>query len=173
MPTLALDRPVFKTITIDVLLCIGVVAIPALSHATALPLYRFEPMRLLLFVAILATNRRNALLIAFWLPLLSLVTSGHPVFPKVVLIQGELMINTWIFSEIFRRSNRFALGAAVSIVASKAFYYAAKYVLIQTAVLSGDLVATPWVYQLVTFLFILLAGGLICRLNGWERARVR
>ena len=173
MPTLALDRPVFKTITIDVLLCIGVVAIPALSHATALPLYRLDPMRLLLFVAILATNRRNALLIAFWLPLLSLVTSGHPVFPKVVLIQGELMINTWVFCEIFRRSNRFALGAAVSIVASKALYYAAKYILIQTAVLSGVLVATPWGYQLVSFLFILLTGGLICRLSGWERGRAR
>ena len=173
MPTLALDRPVFKTITIDVLLCIGVVAIPALAHATALPLYRFEPMRLLLFVAILATNRRNALLIALWLPLLSLVTSGHPVFPKVVLIQGELLINTWVFTEIFRRSNRFALAAAVSIIASKAVYYTAKYVLIETALLSGDVVATPWIYQLTTFLFILLTGDIVCRLSGRERAQIR
>ena len=124
MATLALDRPVFKTVTLNVLLCAGVVAIPSLSHATALPLYRFEPMRLLLFVAILTTNRRNALLMALWLPLLSFLTSGHPIFPKFVLIQG-------------------------------------------------DLVATPWVYQLATFSFILLTGILICRSSGWRRARVR
>ena len=173
MATLALDRPVFKTVTLNVLLCAGLVAIPSLSHATALPLYRFEPMRLLLFVAILATNRRNALLMALWLPLLSFLTSGHPIFPKVVLIQGELVVNALVFYEIFRRSNRFAVGAAVSIVASKAIYYAAKYVLIETAVLKGDLVATPWAYQLATFLFILLTGILICRSSGWKRARVR
>lgn len=173
MPTLALDRPVFKTITLNVLLCAGVLAIPSLSHATALPLYRFEPMRLLLFVAILTAGRRNALLMALWLPLLSLLTSGHPVFPKVVLIQGELVVNTWVFTEIFRRSDRFTLAAAVSIIASKSVYYTAKYVLIETALLSGEVVATPWAYQVATFLFILLTGNLVCRLSGRERAQIR
>jgi hypothetical protein len=173
MPTLALDRPVFKAITINALLCAGVVAIPSLSHATALPLYKFEPMRLLLFVAIVAAGRRNTLLLALWLPLLSLLTSGHPAFPKVVLIQGELVVNTWVFFEIFRRSNRFALAAAVSIIASKFVYYTAKYVLIKAALMTGDVVATPWTYQLTAFLFILLAGDFVCRLKGRERTRAR
>jgi hypothetical protein len=173
MPAIALDRPVVKTITLNVLLCVAVVAIPALSHATTLPLYRFEPMRLLLFVALLTTGRRNALLMALWLPLLSLLTSGHPVFPKVVLIQGELVLNAWIFTEIFRRSGRFTLAAAASIVASKSVYYAAKYVLIEMALLRGHVVATPWTYQLATFLLILLAGNLVCGSSQGERARIR
>ena len=101
MSTLALDRPVFRTVTLNVLLCAAVVAVPALSHAAAFPLYRFEPMRLLLFVAILYSSRRNALVMALWLPLLSLLTSGHPVFPKVVLIQGELVLNVLVFSRPF------------------------------------------------------------------------
>ena len=163
MSTLALDRPVFRTAALNVLLCIGVVAIPSLSHAAAFPLYRLEPMRLLLFVAILCSGRRNALLMALWLPLLSMLTSGHPVFPKVVLIQGELVVNTLVFYVLFRRSGSFVLGAASSVLASKVVYYGAKFILIKTALMGGDLIATPWAYQLATFSFILLAGGLVCR----------
>ena len=166
MSTLALDRPVFRTITLDVLLCVLVVAVPALSHAAAYPLYLFDPMRLLLFAAILYSGRRNALLVALWLPLLSMLTSGHPVFPKVVLIQGELALNALVFFGLTRNSNRFVLGATVSVIASKTVYYAAKFVLIKTALMGGDLFATPWTYQLATLSFILLAGGLI---SLWRR----
>ena len=172
MSTLALDRPVFRTITLDVLLCAAAVAVPALSHAAAYPLYLFDPMRLLLFAAILGSSRRNALLMALWLPLLSLLTSGHPVFPKVVLIQGELVLNTLIFYGLAQGTDRFVLGAAVSVLASKVVYYLAKFVLIRTALLGGDLFATPWAYQLATFSFILLAGGLICRWQGRERLNI-
>lgn len=170
MPTLVLDRPVFKTVTVNVLLCAAAVAVPALSHAAALPLYRFEPMRLLLFVAIIYTSRRNALLMALWLPLLSMLTSGHPVFPKVVLIQGELFLNVLIFFGLFRQPSRFALAAGISVLASKAIYYAAKFVLIKTALLDGGLIGTPWIYQIATFSFILVGGGLICSLRGKEHA---
>jgi len=170
MSTFALDRPVVKTVTLDVLLCVGVVAIPALSHGAAFPLYKFEPMRLLLFAAILFSSRRNALLMAVWLPLLSMLTSGHPVFPKFVLIQGELVLNTVIFYGLFGRSNRFVLGAAFSVLASKTVYYAAKFVLIKTALMSGSLVATPWTYQLATLCFILVSGGLYFRVRGGARS---
>ncbi len=168
MSTFALDRPVFKTVTLDVLLCVAVVAVPALSHAAAFPLYKFEPMRLLLFAAILFSSRRNALLMALWLPLLSTLTSGHPVFPKVVLIQGELVINALIFYGLFRRSRRFVLGAAVSVLVSKIVYYAAKFVLIEATLLDGNLVATPWTYQVAVLAFILLSGGLVYRLRDRE-----
>ena len=170
MSTIALDRPVFKTVTLNALLCAAAVAVPSLSHAAALPLYKFEPMRLLLFVAIIFTSRRNALLMALWLPLLSMLTSGHPVFPKVVLIQGELALNVLIFSSLFRRPSRFALAAAASILASKAVYYAAKFVLIKAVLLDGNLISTPWTFQLATFSFILVGGGLICWGRGQDRA---
>jgi len=163
MTTIALDRPLVRTAALNLLLCVAVVAIPSLSHAAAYPLYRFEPMRLLLFVAFLYTGRRNALVMAIWLPLLSMLTSGHPVFPKVVLIQGELVLNTLIFFGLVDRWHRFAPSAAVSVIASKAVYYAAKFALIKTALMGGAVFATPWAYQLATLSFILLAGGLAFR----------
>ena len=166
MSTLALDRPIVRTMTLNALLCVGVVAIPALSHTLALPLYRLEPMRLLLFAAILFSGHRNALVMAVAMPLLSWMTSGHPVFPKVLLIQGELVLNTLIFFGLAQRTSRFLPAAMVSVVASKAAYYAAKAVLIQASLLSGSLIATPWIYQLATLAFILLVGGLV-----WSRQR--
>ena len=161
MSSLALTRPGIRTISLDALLCAAVVAVPALSHAAAFPFYLFDPMRLLLFVAILGSSRRNALLMAVWMPLLAMMTSGHPVFPKVVLIQGELVLNTLVFHALVRGALGFVSAAAVSVVASKAAYYGAKFILIRTALLGGGLVATPWTYQLATLVFILLVGGTV------------
>ncbi|MBK9304063.1 MAG: hypothetical protein IPM94_09280 [bacterium] len=170
MHALTLDRPIARIVALDVLLCAVLVAVPALSHATAFPLYRFEPMRLLLFAAVLFSSRRNALLMALCLPVLSALTSGHPAFPKFVLIQGELALNAVIFYGLFRRSGRFVLGAAVSVLASKVLYYAAKFVLIRLALMDGDLVATPWSYQFAALLFILVGGGLVCLMREKPRA---
>lgn len=161
MSALALDRPVFRTITLDVLLCAAVMAVPALSHAAAYPFYMFDPMRLLLFSAILFSSRRNALAMALWLPLFSMLTSGHPVFPKVMLIQGELVLNALVFFGLARSSRSFVLSAAGAVLVSKTAYYGAKFLLIKTAALDGHLIATPWTYQLATLSFILFAGGWI------------
>ena len=165
MTSLALDRPVLRTAALNALLCVGVVALPALSHALALPLYRFEPMRLLLFAAILLTPRRNALALALGLPLLSWLSSGHPVFPKVLLIQGELALNVWLFFALRGRLHRFVPAAALSVAASKLVYYAAKFLLIETALMDGQVIATPWTYQLMALSFVLVGGGLVHHLR--------
>jgi len=171
MTSLAFDRPVLRIAALNALLCVGVVALPALSHALALPLYRFEPMRLLLFAAILLTPRRNALVLALGLPLLSWLSSGHPVFPKVLLIQGELALNVWLFFALRGRLHRFLPAAALSVAASKLVYYAAKFVLIRTALMEGRLVATPWTYQLVALALVLAGGALILSLKKSDRSR--
>ncbi len=170
MTTLTLDRPIVKTLSLNTVLGFAIVALPALSHMAALPLYRFEPMRLLLFAAILFSGRRNALLAAVWMPLLAFWTSGHPVFPKVVLIQGELLLNGLIFLAVFRRSGAFAPAAVLSILASKAAYYAAKFVLIQAALLDGKLVATPWTIQLAVVIGISMVGWMVCSLRNSARS---
>ncbi len=164
MSTLALDKPLVRTAALNALLCVVVLAIPTLSHALALPLYRFEPMRLLIFAAVLLTTRRNALIMALALPAVSWLTSGHPVFPKILLIQGELALNVWIFFAL-RDRLRFAPAAIVSVATSKAAYYGAKLLLIRAAWLDGSLVATPWTYQLVALSLILVGGALVLRLR--------
>ena len=163
MTTLTLARPAIRTISLDALLCAAVVAVPALSHAAAFPFYLFDPMRLLLFVAILGSSRRNALLMAVGMPLLAMLTSGHPVFPKVALIQGELVLNTLVFHALARQALGFVPAAALSVVASKAAYYGVKFLLIRASLMGGGLVATPWTYQLATLAFILVVGGAVWR----------
>lgn len=161
MHALTLDRPIARIVALDVLLCAVLVAVPALSHATAFPLYRFEPMRLLLFAAVLFSSRRNALLMALCLPVLSALTSGHPAFPKFVLIQGELALNAVIFYGLFRRSaGSFSAPRSPSSPARSS--YAAKFLLIRLALMDGDLVATPWPFQFAALLFVLVGGGLVC-----------
>lgn len=170
MTTLALTRPRSGTVVLNGLLCAAVLAIPILSHALALPLYRFEPMRLLLFAAVLASSRRNALGVALLLPLVSWLGSGHPVFPKVLLIMGELALNVALFFAL-RSRMRFAPAAIVSVAASKAAYYGAKFLLLRWALMDGDLVATPWTYQLVVLALILVGGGLVLHLRDAGRSR--
>jgi len=169
MTTLTLDRPLLRTALLDVLLCSVAVAVPTLSHAAAFPLYLFDPMRLLVFAAILFSARGNALALALALPLLSWLTGGHPVFPKFVLIQGELALNVIVFHALWRRWGRFLPAAALSVVAAKGVYYMAKFLLLRAALLDGSLVATAWIHQFVTLSVILIAGGLVFR--GRPRAR--
>ncbi len=166
MTTHALTAPRRRTVLLDGLLCALVVAVPALFHAAALPLYYLDPMRLLLFAAILFSSHRNALVMALWLPLLSMLTSGHPVFPKVVLIQGELALNAVVFFRVWRRWGRAGVAAGVSVLAAKAAYYGAKFALIRTTLLDGDLVATPWSWQAAALGFV-LAGAILA---GRQRA---
>lgn len=173
MSTFALSRPVIRTISLDAFLCAAVVAVPTLSHAAAFPFYLFDPMRLLLFVAILGSSRRNALLMAVGMPLLAMMTSGHPVFPKVVLIQGELVLNTLVFHALIRGGLGFVGATGVSVLASKAAYYGAKFILIRTALLGGSLIATSWTYQLATLVFILLVGGVFWYRNNLGERFVR
>lgn len=169
MSTHAFLLPARRTVLLDALLCALAAAVPALSHAAALPLYHLDPMRLLVFAALLFSSRRNALVMAVWLPVLAMLTSGHPAFPKVVLIQGELAVNVVVFAWLWRRWG--AVGAAVgSVVVSKAAYYGAKYALIRTALLDGELVATAWGWQVIVLalvtLFVRISGVLGARSRG-------
>ena len=76
-------------------------------------------MRWLVFGAILLSRPRNALLMVVWLPPLSLLTSGHPVFPRVVLIQDELVLNVLLIYSVARRTNSLVAGVLVSVVTAE------------------------------------------------------
>ncbi|MBC8425547.1 hypothetical protein H8E07_15625 [bacterium] len=155
MNTLALIRPARRTVQLDGLLCALVVAVPALSHAAAMPLYRLDPMRLLLFAAVLFSSRRNALAMALWLPALSTLTSGHPVFPKVVLIQGELVVNVVVFGWLLQRW-RPVWAAAGSVLLAKAVYYGIKFAMLRAALMDGELVASTWGWQVLVLAMVML-----------------
>ncbi len=130
----------------DAVALLFVLVVPALSHMTAVPFYLLDPMRLAVLGALLASRSRvNGLVLAVALPLLSFGISGHPVFPKCLVIAAELSINVLLFSCLVKAFTarlssgsgdgaaghltegavpvRIGLAAFISILLSKAFYW--------------------------------------------------
>jgi len=124
--------------------------IPAISHLLSFPLYLIEPMRLMLILAMVHTSQKNAYLLALSLPLFSLLISGHPSLPKMILISVELTLNVYLFFTLYHRLKNTLTAVFISIVASKIVYYLLKYILISMAIIQTDLFSTPFVFQLLT-----------------------
>ncbi len=145
-----------RAIVIDMLFVLAIVFLPSLSHLLAFPLYRLEPMRLLLILALPFAARGNSYLLALILPLVSLITSGHPLPAKALLMSAELLLNVWLFWWLAGRlGHRF--GAMLGAIAgSKLCYYGAKLLLIRVAVLNPPLVGTSiWIQGLLALIFSL------------------
>ncbi len=124
--------------------------VPTISHMISLPLYFIEPMRLIVILALVHTNKSNAYILALLLPLFSYAVSAHPVFPKMVLIASELTLNVWLFFVISKlTSNKVFPSILLSILLSKGFYYLVKFTLL-SSLLQGDLIATPLFIQGIT-----------------------
>jgi hypothetical protein len=97
---------------------------PAFAHFTSLPLYMIEPMRLMLVLALVHTNRTNAWVLAAVLPLFSYLVSGHPEPLKMLVITAELLANTGLFLLLIRRGIYPFAAMFMAIVVSKIFCYA-------------------------------------------------
>ena len=128
--------------------------IPALTHIVGFPLYYFEPMRIMVILAIAHTTKKNAYLLAITLPLFSLMMSGHPVFYKSLLMSVELCLNVYLFYLISKKIHNLFFSMLISIILSKAIYYLVKFVLINISIVSLELVSTPLLIQLFVSLAI-------------------
>jgi hypothetical protein len=144
----------FNSIIINSAALLLVYFTPALSHLLNFPLYLIEPMRLMLILAMVHSNRQNAFLLAISLPLFSFAVSGHPVFYKMLLISAELTLNVWLYF-VFLRVFKNSFTAMLSgIVISKVAYYLVKAVLISLAVTGPGLFSTPiWIQVITTLIF--------------------
>jgi hypothetical protein len=138
---------VVRSILFDLLAVAFIFLLPAFSHLLAFPLYLLDPMRIALILSIVYTNRKNAYLIAFLLPVVSFIISSHPLLYKVMLISGELMVNAFLFYFLMNRTGKVFVSAIISIIASKALYYTAKFAIIYFAIEKAELVATPLYIQ--------------------------
>jgi hypothetical protein len=138
------------TLLIDIGLVAAIYLLPTVSHLVALPLYKLEPMKLALIVALLFTHRANAYLVAWTLPLVSFALSGHPELFKALLIGTEycVLVAAYAYLERQRHWSPFA-GLVAAILAGKVVYYALKYVSLQAGLLAGGLVSTPLLTQLL------------------------
>lgn len=153
-----------------------VLVVPALSHLTAIPFYLIDPMRVAALGVLLATRDwKNSLALALLLPVFSMLVSGHPVFPKCLLISVELGSNVLLLAWFSRILGRLwpsrpgittGIAAFVSIFASKGLYYLLKLAVISAGWLQMDLISTAlWVQLLVAVaisaIFALVAARLV------------
>lgn len=151
----------FKTIILNIFFILALYLTPTISHYLNVPLYLFEPMRIIVVLAIVHTNRLNAIFLALTLPLFSYLFSGHPVFPKFIIVMFELLINVtlyYYFLNLFsnhmlynwkRVGFVFSAAMIVSIILSKAMYYLIKFGLIKVMLLESDMISTPFYIQII------------------------
>ena len=143
-----------KNIAFDLIALLAIYLVPAISHLLGFPVYYLEPMRIMLILAIAHTTRKNTYLIALTLPLFSMLISAHPSLMKTSLITAELLLNIWLFYSLLQRFSNKTLSIFLSILISKIFYYLVKLLLLDSALLSGDVISTP-IYIQVIMLFIM------------------
>ncbi len=150
--SLSLNKTYSIAVT-DILVLTAVYFIPAFVHATNFPLYYFEPMRLLLFAALLISrNNMNAFFLAITLPLVStILPPHHPPFYKAVIMSLELFVNVacfvWAVGKI--KWPPFVL-FFISTIVSKIFYYCLKFIFIKMSLIEGKLITTDIFTQLIT-----------------------
>lgn len=151
-----------NTFLIDVALLTTLYLLPSFSHATALPLYMFEPMRIALIIALLFTNRANAYFIAFTIPLASAMITGHPVPIKALLMGIELSILVASYGYLVHKARIPAFAAlTAAILLSKVIYYTMKFAALDFGLLGGGLVSTPLQTQLILAIGTAAVFGLI------------
>lgn len=145
-----------KAITIavtDIVVLTTVYFIPAIVHSTGVNVNYFEPMRLLVFAALLISQSNgNALILAASLPLVShMLPPHHPPFYKAVIMSAELLVNVAVFIWAVKKIKwpPFVLFFIATII-SKLFYYLLKYIFIQIGLIEGKLVITDIGTQLIT-----------------------
>jgi len=151
-----------NVLLIDAVLLAALYLLPSLSHATALPVYMLEPMRIALIVALLFTNRANAYFIAVTVPLASVLLTGHPEPLKAVLMCIEFSVLIAAYGLLAQRLRIPAFASLVAaILAGKVVYYAMKSVALGAGWLGGSLVSTPVQTQVVLALGTAAIFGLI------------
>lgn len=147
-----------KLIITDVVVFLIIYLTPTLSHLLPIPIYFFDPMRVVVFTSyILVRNKRNSLIIAITIPLFSSLFVGHPSLFKAILISLELTINIVLFVQFNEKFKLTVPGALfLSIVLSKLIYYFFKYILITVSLIDGRIITTNLFIQTITIIGITL-----------------
>jgi len=145
-----------STVYVDASVLILLYLLPAISHILPLPLYLFDPMRVLLFVGYsLSKNNWNAYFLAISIPFFSFFLTGHPVFYKSIIISAELLLNIILFDYFIEKTKKYIAGCLlISMITSKIFYYILKLILLNFGLLSGGLFSTSIPSQLLTIVSI-------------------
>lgn len=135
---------------LDIIAVLFIIFLGEISRFIGYPVYVLDPMRMMIILAFAFTPRWNGWVLALILPLASYFFGYHPTITKTTLMAFELLLNVWLFWYLIDKTRMTLLSILISIVFSKAVYYALKYVCLQLGWLDGELVATPLETQMIT-----------------------
>ena len=145
---------------------ISVVLIPTISHLIDLPLYKVNPMHWIIYLFCLSNTRSisSITILSLSLPLISLLTSGHPALPKAGLIGMELFIYGSIFNAFYHRKYMGLFGTYIfSKTVGIIIYYAMKSIFLKNGLLMGSLISGSIYAQLVVSIGIIAVLYMISR----------
>ncbi|MBP5548453.1 MAG: hypothetical protein J6X58_06160 [Bacteroidales bacterium] len=149
-----------KVIIVDMIVLAMICLVPALSHAFAFPLYKFNPMLLCLLAGMVFVNdRRNAYMLAFLLPVVSMLVSGMPTPLKALCMVAEFEAFVAIFYIIEKRMPVF-LAVVLAAVAGKIIFYLLEALIIAPAVLIGTNI---WLQLCVILVYAIAFSLLVVR----------
>lgn len=158
-------RKYMSSYIIDFIALLCIYLIPTLSHLTGLPFYLFEPMRIFIILALLHSNKTNAYILAFTLPIFSFAIATHPVFLKSIIISVELALNVFLYHLFMQKKITGYLSILFSVIISKVFYYLLKFILIQFLFIQSELVSTPIYIQVITTAIFCLYGYILFKIK--------
>ena len=153
------QRTILRATLIDAALLTVACLIPAASHLLALPLYKLNPMLMVVVAGMmLVPNRWNALLLAIIVPFATSLIAAMPTPLGALCMVCEYASVVTLFGLIARSralGSRWAVFAAMltAIIAGKAVYYLAKWLIVHP----DQLVGTSVVWQLVSVVAIAAA----------------
>jgi len=107
----------------------------------------------MLILTIIFLDRLSANIIAFTLPLFSFLLSGHPIYPKVIIVAVELITFVFLFYNLKKNIGSTFWAMLLSIIISKTIYYGLKYLLIEMTLLQSAIISTPIGIQIFLVLF--------------------
>lgn len=143
-----------KIFILNILAITFIYFVPAISHLLSFPIYLIEPLRVMLILSVAHTKKENAYFLALTLPIFSFLVSGHPLFPKMIIIITELVLNVWLFHYFNKKAGNPFFSMLISIVASKIYYYILQYIFIRTALLSSDIGEhSLYIQAIITIIF--------------------
>jgi len=82
--------------------------LPEISSLLDIQFYLFEPMRVIIIIAIVHTSKENTYIIAVLLPAVSYLFSSHPSVIKTFILSGDLLINIFLYFNLMKfKINKF------------------------------------------------------------------
>ena len=146
--SLAVPNSATRAILVDALVILSFYLTIVFAHVLPFPLYKLDPMKILVLFTVAYSSRGNALGIAAALPILSFLSTGHPVFPKFLIMSGELIVFAFVLGTLSQRKSNGMLAFLGAVLLSKSAYYLVKFAAISADFLDQTLISTNFYTQI-------------------------